>query len=438
VKILIFSPSGDGVGLAHQLESEGHQVAVHFVRDFDARQGENMVWRSANWQVDARQADFTLFDNNGHGEKADNLRKNGAKVWCGGLVADRLEHDRQFGMAVMRKTGIPIPETFDFTNGPEARDVVREQFKGFDRVVIKLNDVAAAATSYVSKDRADVLAQIDSWIETNPDALAHGGIIQRFIPGIEISIEGWFNGDRFLYPFNWTMEDKKLLSGNLGPNVGCAFSMVRQMRSEKPRFAKTFLDPLVPILKAGKYVGQVDVNTIISEEDGTPYALEFTPRPGYEGTSNLSLALGGLGRAIGIGVGVEEGYDLVDGSERPWDFVGALRLWVPPYPFEPATRPLYEKLYEEVRGVPVTKMPSVEDGFVPYDVMLDDSGKAVMSGTCGVVGVTIARGRTPEEATEGCLKIAQKLEVPNLAWRSDAGQRVSKQLPTIEATGLLK
>jgi phosphoribosylamine--glycine ligase len=391
-----------------------------------------MVWKTHEWQTAARESDFVIFDNNGKGGYADNLRKDGVKVWCGGSVADRLEMDRQFGMTVMRKTGIPIPETFDFNKGPEARDIVREQFKAFDRVVIKLNDAAAAATSYVSKDRQDMLAQIDSWIEANPNGLAHGGIVQRFIPGIEISVEGWFNGENFVYPYNWTMEDKKLLAGDLGPNVGCAFSMVRQMRAQDPKFARLFLDPLVPLLRAGKYTGQVDVNTIVSEEDGTPYALEFTPRPGYEGTSNLILLQAGLGASISRCLGLEQG-DLTDGAERPWDFAAALRLWVPPYPFEPSTRPLLMDLYGEIEGVPVTKMPSVEEGFIPYDVMLNDDGDPVMSGTCGVVGVALGRGKTPEEAIETCRKVAGRLEVPNLSWRHDAGRRVSKELPRVDS-----
>src|SRR5437016_1252808 len=105
MNVLIFSPLGDGVGLAYQLQNEGHQVIIHMVEEHDRLQGQGMIWQSTDWQAEARQSDFTIFDNNKEGEKADNLRKAGVKVWNGGVIADRLEHDRKFGMAVMRKAG---------------------------------------------------------------------------------------------------------------------------------------------------------------------------------------------------------------------------------------------------------------------------------------------------------------------------------------------
>ena len=58
------------------------------------------------------------------------------------------------------------------------------------------------------------------------------------------------------------------------------------------------LEPLVPFLKKGGFIGQIDVNTIVSEEDGSPYALEFTPRPGYDATPTLTLGLPGYGEAV--------------------------------------------------------------------------------------------------------------------------------------------
>ena len=283
MKVLVFSPQGDGVGLALQLMSEGHQVAVHFVDENDAKQGKGMIWQSQDWQADARQADFVLFDNNSRGGYADNLRKDGIKVWNGGVIADRLESDRPFGMAVMRKAGIPIPETWDFKNYAEARKLIEAEFEDKERPVIKMNDNAGCATSYVGRDKEDVLHTIEAWDRDALVDLSKGGIVQRKIEGSEISVEGWWNGSEFMYPYNITLERKKLLNGDKGPNTGCSWNFVQNLKPRRPRIAREFLEPLAPLLKKG-YVGQIDVNMIVDDDgsgrrltlkDGARVELDF-------------------------------------------------------------------------------------------------------------------------------------------------------------------
>ena len=439
MKILLHSVSGDGVGIAHQLQAENHSVVVAFKDPWDAQQGEGMLWTSNDLEKDVKACDFVVVDQNGDGERADRWRREGVKVWGGGAIADRLEHDRTFGSKVFQKLGIPAPETFFFGNAAEAKKVIEANFKPSERVVIKLNK-ATSASSYCSKDREDCIGEIESWEKHYAEAISHGGIVQKFIEGVEVSVEGWFNGTQFLYPFNVTWEDKRLLADNLGPNVGCAFSMVRQIRAKTPRIAARFLLPLAPLLAKAGYTGQIDVNLIVTD-DGEGFALEFTPRLGYEGTSNLGLALGGkssltgLGGAIGAALGVDEG-EMLSGAARPWDYVAALRLWVPPYPFETMDKDLYRKAFKTIEGTPVTTDLTPNDGFVPYDVKINEEGKMVMAGTCGVIGVTLGSGREPGEAIAQCLRLARDVDVPNLGYRTDAGGRVEADLRTVG--GLLR
>ena len=434
INILMFSICGDGIGLAHQLASEGHQVVAHFVDDLYGEQGKGMILHSSDWQASAREVDYVIFDGNGKGVYADNLRKDGVKVWCGGYIADRLENDRSFGAKVFEKAGIPHPETWHFSSASEAKAILSENFKPAERSVVKLNN-ASSASSYCARDRQDMEGQIEAWEKHYSAALAEGGIIQRFIEGVEISVEGWFDGEKFLYPFNWTMEDKKLLSGNLGPNVGCAFSMVRNMRARLPRIARVFLTPLEPLLKRSGYTGQIDVNCIVAD-DGKAYALEFTPRPGYEGTSNLVQTFPGYGVAVARALHIDDGGDMIEGGDHPFDYVAALRLYVPPYPYEAKNKPLAKQVYGAIEGTPVDF--SQADDFVPYDIKMDDEFGTVLAGTCGVVGITLGRGREPKEAIDQCLKRARHVEVPNLSYRSDAGARVIKELPEIESMGWLR
>ncbi len=438
MKILIRSPQGDGVGLAHQLVSEGHQVVMKFDDENDAKQGAGMLWTSDDWNADVGQADFILYDFNGKGDSADYLRSIGKKVWNGGKLADRLESDRPFGMAVMRKAGIPIPETFDFKNYADAVEIINANFKPADRVVVKLNNGAAPSTSYVGRDKEDVLHQLEAWEEEGQADLGQGGIVQRFVEGIEFSIEGWFDGDKFRYPYNWTMEEKKLLNGNLGPNVGCSWNATANIRAKHPKLARVLLEPLVPLLRRGGYVGQIDCNSIVSEADGTPYALEWTPRPGYDATSTIAQTYPGYGTAIARCLGLEEGETLIDGAEHPWDMAVATRLWIPPYPFEPPSKPMGREVYACTEGVPVNgHLPITE--LVPYDVMKNgEAGDTCVAGTCGVIGIALGHGKRLEDAVRMSYAAAEKCEVPNVGYRTDGGDRVREQLPVVESLGLLR
>jgi len=439
VKVLLVSPQGDGIGLALQMQAEGHQVVMHFYDDNDAKQGKGMLWRSNSFMADAHDADVVIYDNNGKGPSADLLRSQGVKVWNGGVIADRLESDRPFGMAVMRKAGIPIPETWDFKNYAEAVEAINANFKAADRPVVKLNNGAAPSTSYVGRDKADVLAQLEAWETEGQADLGQGGIVQRFIEGIEFSVEGWFDGEKFRYPYNWTMEEKRLLNDNLGPNVGCSWNATANIRAKHPKIVRLLLEPLVPLLKKSGYTGQIDSNSIV-DEDGNPYCLEFTPRPGYDATSTIVQTYeGGYGGAIARSLGLSEGDTLTNGSPFSWDMTTAVRLWIPPYPFEPPTKPLGREVYACTEGVPVNGHLDIHD-FVPYDVLrvADSNDDIACAGTCGVIGIALAHARDLNNAVNHGYSIAEKVEVPNVGYRTDGGERVRKQLPVIESFGLLR
>lgn len=439
MKFFIVSPQGDGVGLALQLQAEGHAVVMHFYDPNDAKQGQGMIWTSNDFNADAHAADVVLFDNNGKGPAADHLRSQGLKVWNGGVIADRLESDRPFGMAVMRKAGIPIPETWDFHNYKEAVEIVNGNFKAADRPVVKLNNGAAPSTSYVGRDKADLLSELESWEENGQADLSQGGIIQRFVEGIEFSVEGWFDGEKFRYPYNWTMEEKRLLNDNLGPNVGCSWNATANIKARHPKIARRLLEPLVPLLRKSGYTGQIDANSIVSEEDGEPYCLEWTPRPGYDATSTIVQTYPGYGEAIARCLGLSEGETLTEGAASPWDMAVATRLWIPPYPFEAPNKPMGRDVYACIEGVPINGHLDIKD-FVPYDVSRSEDGDVdtVCAGTCGVLGIAMAHARQLDDAVRHSYSIAEKVEVPNMGYRTDGGERVKKQLPVIESLGLLR
>ena len=427
MKILMHSIAGDGVGLATQLSQEGHEVLLHLAGK-PSKLYNGMLYKVDDWEKIATQSDLVIFDGNGMGGRAEGLRQRGVKVWNGSRLADALEKDRNYGMKVFEKVGIPTPETFKFKGAGDAREIVNANFKAKDRMVIKLDDFGACATSYVAQSRSDMLMQIATW-EADP-TIAHiekGGILQRFVEGVEISIEGWFNGSEFMYPFNVTMEDKCLLNGNKGPNTGCSQNVVWQLRSKKPPLAK-MIEPLAPLLRKGGFLGQIDVNTIIAEDGSGPYALEFTPRPGYDATSTLVLGLAGYGDACLAAVTGAKELPL---SARPWDFLTAVRAWIPPYPFESTIPKFNGELYDQIRGVPIEGWEKENPRVLLYDAMVTDDDKLVMAGTSGICFIALGAGRTVAASVADCYRQLEPMHVPNQGYRTDLGERLAAGWETV-------
>ena len=449
MKILIVSVHGDGVMMAQQMALEGHQVMLHMMDKDVNRSFEGIVWKTDDWEKAASESDFTIFDANEHGDKAEMLRAKGLKVWGGSRLADKLENDRAFGNEVMERAGIPIPETKHFKNAAEAKKMVEAW--DADRLVIKLDDPKASkASSYVAKSKDDMLQRIEAWTTTEDSAanLGKGGIIQEFIKGVEISIEGWFDGENFLYPYNITMEDKKLLNDDKGPNTGCAQNLVKQLKPAHPKLAKLMLEPLIPVLRRGKFIGQIDVNCIV-DSDGKPHALEFTPRAGYDATPTLVMGLPGYGEAVARALHLKtcegeacecpqkgECRCLCCGSERPpfW-FLGAVRTYIPPYPFECADHAVNGKAYDESAGAQINGWLDGSDKtrnrVILYDAMLKD-GKLLTAGTCGIPYIVLGHGPSIDDMTADLWKHMGEVSVADLCYRTDLGKKQAKAWPKVE------
>lgn len=425
-------------------------VTVYVCNPDDRECYEGLVHKTKDWEAEARRSDFTIFDSNEHGDKADYLRSKGFKVWGGGRLADKLENDRAFGMQILSRVGIPIPIAHQFKTGEEAKSIVQSKFEDGERMVIKLDDpLASKATSYVAKDKADMLTRIENWMTTEKDQanLDGGGIVQEFIKGIEISVEGWFDGKEFLYPYNITMEDKKLLDGDVGPNTGCSQNLVKQLRPKHPKLARLLLEPLVPALKAGGYCGQIDVNCIVDSE-GKVYALEFTPRAGYDATPTLVVGLPGYGEAVARALGLKDCTDsegcecppgcrcLCCGSQRPafW-FLGAVRAWLPPYPYESTDHPFNRELYRATAGTEIKGWidgsEKTKERVILYDAKLEN-GKLLTSGTCAIPFIALGHGPDIDTMREDVYKHLSEVKVANLCYRTDLGLKQKKAWPKIE------
>src|ERR1700761_3613421 len=294
MRILIHSSSGDSGGLAYMMNREGHQVWM-YIKDKNYRRVMDGIIPKV-MSVDeglAKKPDFVLFDLNGDGETADEVRRKGFKVVAGSKLADKLEMDRAYGTNVAKQYGIKVPETTEFKDVSTASAFVKSQKKAY---AIKIDNNKSEASSSVSKDAEDML---DYLAHAKEDGLLSGSdtfVLQEVVKGAEISTELWFSNGIPVWPANSTFETKKFLAGELGQRTGCETSLVFHYGGEQSRVVDKTIRKIFPLLKHSAWTGPIDINCIVSEKDREPYFLEWTPRLGYS-------AIYGFASILGIGVG---------------------------------------------------------------------------------------------------------------------------------------
>jgi len=76
------------------------------------------------------------------------------------------------------------------------------------------------------------------------------------VAGVEVSTEVYLNSTGF-YALNGTVETKKFLNNELGPNTGCSGSLCWMMREKMLSFKRIIKECLGPLQEMG-YVGPID------------------------------------------------------------------------------------------------------------------------------------------------------------------------------------
>lgn len=407
---LILSEGGDGCGLALRLQAEGHKCKI-WIREPD---GENRCEGLIEKTDDVTFGDIIIADCTGFGEICDTLRESGRLVFSGSKLHDRLETDREFAEEVMNEVNIPTPRASYF-KGLQAWEDAREFISGAKgsatgaRVVFKPGGrLSGVLPSYVSHDTEDMLGMLDhfkSKIHDEPEFE-----IQEFIEGVAISTEGWFTGTDFLRPFNHTIERKQLMCGDLGPSGGCTGNLVWLVDDEDDPLVQELLK-LKSFLAEHRYVGPIDLNAVVGESG--IYALEFTPRFGYDAFPTFLYGLfeGDFGWFVSCMVRGWARMDLRDA------FAAGVRITIPPWPSE-------EHLAEV--GIPIRGWTSSDLRMVyPYDVKLQGD-MLVTSGGWGIIGVVNGVGDSITEAFEEASRLCKKAMIPDKQYRLDLGEACAK------------
>ena len=94
------SLSGD---LAWTVKKEGHEVKAYIKAKSDYDVYNGFIEKVDKWEDWIDWADVILFDDVEFGEAAEKLRRKGKLVVGGAVYTDRLEIDREFGQAELKK-----------------------------------------------------------------------------------------------------------------------------------------------------------------------------------------------------------------------------------------------------------------------------------------------------------------------------------------------
>ncbi len=429
MRILIVDAQAASLDWCIRCQADGHQVKWYVKTDEKvAKVGKGIVERIDDLYDWLKWPDMVFFsDNTLYLQAADVWRKQGVPVIGPSQKTAEWELDRDVGMKVLKKAGINVPPTKEFTDYDTAIAFVK---KTMLRYVSKPSGSSDKALSYCSKSAADMVYMLERWKRLNK--LKTPFILQEFMPGIEMAVGGWFGPGGFNRGFCENFEFKKLMNDDMGVATGEQGTVLRYVK--KSLLADKVLLPVEDQLAAEGYVGYIDVNCIIAE-DGTPWPLEFTMRPGWP-TFNIQQALHTGDHAewlLNLSEGVDAKNILLDTIA-----VGVV-LSIPDYPYSHLTR-------KEVNGVPLYGVtPENRPSIHPCEMMQgeapqEQNGK-IISMPCLVTAgdyvlVATATGQSVTEAKKGAYQILKQLSLPNSPmYRTDIGNRLKKQLPKLQAMG---
>lgn len=412
----IYSVCGDSLFLAMRLMREGHRVRM-YIEDVKCRTiGERLVLKVAT--AAPRREEIVIFDYVGAGRYADTLKKRGFKVIGGSEFCDRIEFDRKLGMGLMTQVGIKTPETHEFTTfddgGKFLATAEGEWFYKPDGNI-----------GYTVNGDAETLTRHFEWMKRRKGMVPSRFILQRKVNGTEISTEGWFDGERFVYPFNGTIEDKKFLTGNKGQSVGCSSNLVWCYEEPCPRLAKETVEKMAEILRAARYAGPIDFNAIVEERSGRPLGLEWTPRFGYDALIAYAMLIDGdLGQQL-----FDFAWGKLDAFNARVDaYAMTINVSVPPYP--------QDKYAKDAEGM-LLDPEIVKDPIriALRDVRMNEKMQPEVAGGYAIVATLGEVGWSIWELRDRLLDRAGKLRISDLQYRIDPVERASIAIESLALEG---
>lgn len=431
--LLIDHWGGDGMlDFAMRAMADGHDVRWHIKRDDRNKWiGHGLVSRVGDWRDHMRWAELVvLSDNTKYLRELDVWRKNGGPPIIGATVDSAAwELDRKTGQDVFKRAGIPVPPFREFNDYDSAIAFIQREGRAF--VSKPSYDESDKSLSYVGKTPADLVYMLKRWKRQNK--LKGAFILQEKISGCEMAVGGWIGPHGFNSGWCENWEFKSLMAGDRGPNVGEMGTVLRFVA--KSKLADKVLRPLEDRIVRTGHTGYVDVNCII-DDNGDPWPLEFTMRPGWP-TFNIQ-------QALNQGDTVEWLAQLAKGRDaKPWRLNSVSTGVILALPEFPYGKTPIEKMVGTPIAIPTGSRVkahlhpcAVMNGVAPTDV----DGKVVDLPSWLTAGdyvlVASGVGDSVRQSRSKAYRVLEQVQIPaSPFWRPDIGQRLKAQLPLIQQHG---
>jgi len=417
------SLSGD---LAWTIKKEGHEVKAYIKdkRDHDVYNG--FIDKIEKWEDWIDWSDVIIFDDVEFGEIAERLRQKGKLVIGGSPYTDKLEIDREFGQAELKRHGVNILPSWNFSGYDDAIAFIRQNP---DRYVFKPSGNTPSGGKGLlfigqeedGKDLLELLEQNKNvWQKKAPVF-----ILQRYVSGVEVAVGAYFNGKDFIYPINVNFEHKRVFPGDIGPFAGEMGTL--SFWSESNALFRATVGKMLPALQESGYIGYIDVNCIVNGRG--IYPLEFTSRFGYptvymhlEGIlTSAAEWLWRLARGQQFELKTKKGFQIV------------VRINVPTF----FTKSKDRETVEMYHDLPILfKKPSNLDGIHIEDVKIED-GVWRIAGDSGVLMSVTGSGTTVEEAKRQAYLRVQNIMIQNMFYRTDIGAKWNEDSDKLHTWGYL-
>src|SRR3989344_1550091 len=409
LKFLCVSRLGCVGDLCIRLQEEGHK-ARYYIDDKEEKDiSDGFVEKAERWEDFKDWADVIVFDDADFGETAEALRKEGKAVIGGSVYTDRLEMNREFGQQEIKSAGLSILPSWSFTTFDEAVKFVKENP---ERYVVKPNGSAQndKVLSFIGQeeDGLDIQTILERYKKGWSNKIKSFQI-QKFAPGVEVAVGGFFNGSDFLLPICVNFEHKRLFNGDIGPTTG-EMGTSTFWNDGGMLYGETPLHMKDRRAQAG-YIGYFDINCIANGRG--IYPLECTSRFGMP---TLSIQMEGMLSSMG------EFLHALANRQSPAlkvkkGFQIGVVIAVPPFPFEDLKT--FKRYSED--SVVIFKKP-MKEGLWPADVKLVD-GDWRLTGSSGYVMVVTGSGATMEDARTQVYNRVRNIVIPNMFYRTDIGER---------------
>ena len=438
MKIAIASEFGCSLSWAARLQDEGCDV-LYYINGGHGRErgadiihvGEGIVNKEQDydrfiaWAQEGQYSldpTIVLFDASGMGARADEARKLGLHVIGGGSFMDKLEHHRDFGFRIAEEAGCLLPEYEQFnslsaveawasTIGDTACYFKTDKFIGSD------------IGTYGAKDGDGLARHMAALKKSVPDRLKC--IVQKKIEGVALSTGRWWNGSRWTGPFEFTIEKKKFMDGEVGPSTGASMNAVWYW--EDPAIAEQLgWENLASSFRQNQAPpGLYDINAVISKDDGKPYFLEWTPRLGYDSEPTSMRLCDSLSDML-WNIATDQG-----SSTLSTDLAYAFRISISPYPWEHSD--WADK--KTCVGQPIHGVDGLWDGnFIAYQLrVLDDTLQ--VAAPEGIVGLSLAVGDDLPKLHDECVEFARTLEPGSLQYRTDGDKAIGADAKALKDAG---